>query len=61
MVNNSTNINKKNNHLSPQAIEHKQKSWNMELKILVLVWYRYKYVAGLNWLIIDPKPLTLDN
>jgi hypothetical protein len=25
MVNNSTNINKTNNHLSPQIIEHKKK------------------------------------
>jgi hypothetical protein len=26
MVNNSTNINKTNNHISPQFIEHKNKS-----------------------------------
>jgi hypothetical protein len=28
MVNNSTNINKMNNHLSSQLIEHKKRLWN---------------------------------
>jgi len=28
MVNNSTNINKMNNHLSPQLIEHKKNQWH---------------------------------
>jgi hypothetical protein len=33
MVNNSTNINKTNNHLSPQIIEHKKGPGHMELEI----------------------------
>ena len=36
MVNISTNINKMNNHLSPQLIEH-NKDWHMTLEILVLI------------------------
>jgi hypothetical protein len=32
MVNNSTNINKTNNHLSPQIIDHKKSLWNMMLE-----------------------------
>ena len=39
MVNNSTNINKTNNHLSPQIIEH------MVFEILILAWHRHKNVA----------------
>jgi len=29
MVNKSTNINKMDNHLSPQTTEHKKKPWHM--------------------------------
>ena len=32
MVNNSTNINKTNNHLSPQIIDHNKSPWNMMLE-----------------------------
>ena len=35
MVNNSTNINKTNNHLSPQIIEH------MVFEIRILAWHRH--------------------
>ena len=38
MVNNFTNINKTNNHLSPQITEHKKDH----------IYDRYKNVAGLN-------------
>ena len=40
MVNNSTNINKTNNHLSPQVIKHKKKTQIMyiTLEIQVLAW-----------------------
>jgi hypothetical protein len=44
MVNNSTNINKANNHLSSQPIEHKKDSWQMTLEIQVLAWDRHKAV-----------------
>ena len=39
MVNNYTNINKVNNHLSPKSIGHKKKKGprNMKLEIQVLV------------------------
>ena len=45
MVNNSTNINKANNYLSPQTIEYKK---NMKLEIQILAWDRQKNVAGLS-------------
>ena len=45
MVNNSTNINKTNNHLSPQIIEH------MVFEILILAWHKHKNVGWLNWFI----------
>ena len=43
MVNNSTNINKTNNHLSPefQITEHIE-DHNMTLEIQVLAWDRHK-------------------
>ena len=47
MVNNSTNINKANNHPTPQTIDHK-KDYDMALKILVLAWDSHKNVSGLN-------------
>jgi hypothetical protein len=48
MVNNSTNINKINNHLSPQLIKHKKKTRHTMLKIQVLTWDGHKEVAMLN-------------
>jgi hypothetical protein len=51
MNNNSTNINKTNNHLSLQLIEHK-KDRHMMLEIQVHVWDRHKNEAALNQLIV---------
>ena len=50
MVNNFTNINKTNNHLSPQLTEHKKKR-HMTSEIQVFAWDRQKNVAGLNALL----------
>ena len=49
MVNNSTNINKTNNHLSPQIIKNK-KDYDiyMGLKIQVLVWDNRKHCGGVR-------------
>jgi len=44
-VNNSTNINKMNNHLSLQTIKR-----HMELEIKVLDWDRHKNVTGISQL-----------
>ena len=44
-VNNSTNINKMNNHLSLQTIQR-----HMELEIKVLDWDRRKNVTGISLL-----------
>jgi hypothetical protein len=41
MVSNSTNINKTNNHLSPQTIEHKKKTMTYGIGNPVLVWDRH--------------------
>ena len=46
MVNNSTNINKTNNHLSTQIIEHKN-TMTITLEIKVLTWDKHKNVVGL--------------
>jgi hypothetical protein len=43
MINNSTNINKTNNTLSPEIIEHKK-------DLEVMTWDRHKHVAELNQL-----------
>ena len=57
MVNNSnflfiiTNINKTNNYLSLQVIEHKNWPPHMTLQIQVMVWDRHKIVAGLKLVI----------
>jgi hypothetical protein len=45
MVNNFTNINKMNNHLSPQITEHTRQ---YRYDIGNPSWDRYKNVAGLN-------------
>ena len=57
MVNNSTNITKTNNHLSPKESldsdgQHndKRRPQHMMLEIQVLAWDRYKNVVVLNWL-----------
>ena len=52
MVYRPNNINKTNNHLSPQIIEHK-KGHNISygLEIQVLTWDEHKIVAGLKGLI----------
>ena len=46
VTNNSSNINKVNNHLLLQIIEHKNTTFFME--ILVLALDTYKYVVGLR-------------
>jgi hypothetical protein len=58
MLNNSPNINKINNYLSPQIIEEGGgKQRHMTLKIQYLAWYRYTNVAGLNRLMgSQPSP-----
>ena len=56
MVNNFTNINKKNNHL----IEHKKRSWHMMLEIQILAWDRHKNVAEWN-LLMGSQLSSLDN
>ena len=43
MVNNITNINKTNDHLSPRLIEHK-KPWHMKFEIQLLAWDRHEYM-----------------
>ena len=59
MVNNSTNINKKNNHLSPQIIEHKKGPRHMALDIQVLGWDGHINVAALNrWIGFKATPLV---
>jgi len=42
MVNNPTNINKTNNHLSFQTFEQKKRLVYMVLEIQVLAWYTRK-------------------
>jgi hypothetical protein len=52
MVNNFTNVNKKNDHLSSQLVEHKKNSTTYKtLEIQFLFWDGHKHVAGLNRLI----------
>jgi hypothetical protein len=50
VVNNSTNINKRNNHLSSQIIAN-EKEHNIMLEIQVLAWNRHINVAVFNWLV----------
>jgi len=47
MVNNSTNVNKTNNHLSPQTIGHRKRPRPMTLGIMVLAWEIHKNMAVL--------------
>ena len=51
MVNNSTNFNKTNYHLSPQTIEQK-----MVLEIQMRICDGHKDVVRLNWVIGSPPP-----
>ena len=67
MVKNSTNINKINNHLSPQLINIKKdhdinirRPGQMLLKIQSLTWDGHKEVAMLNRLMVS-QPSPLDN
>ena len=48
MINNSTNINKTNNHLSPQLIDNNKRPRHLTLEIHVLVGDRHEEVTGLN-------------
>jgi hypothetical protein len=55
VVNNSTKINKTNNHLSPSLTEQTKKGpQHMTVEIQVLAWDRHKNVAGLNQLMKFP-------
>ena len=47
MVNNFTNINKPNYHLSSQRIEHRQNT-HMTWEIQIKAWDEHTYVAVLN-------------
>jgi hypothetical protein len=49
MVNNSTIINKMNNHLKQLNSKRRQ---HMEVEIKVVIWDRHKYAAGLNQLYV---------
>jgi len=57
-VNNYTNINKTNNHSSPQIIEHKKTMKQMALEIQVQTLDRHKNVVGSNRL-MKFQPSTL--
>jgi len=46
IVNNSTNINKSNNQLSPQISEYKKDHICMTLEIQVLAWDKHKMWRG---------------
>ena len=48
MVNNITNVNKMNNHLSPQLIDHKTDHDHVMFEIQVLAWDSHTNVVGLN-------------
>jgi hypothetical protein len=48
MVNNSTNISKTNNNISPQIIEHKKTMKQMTLEIQVQTLDRHTKVVGSN-------------
>jgi hypothetical protein len=48
MVNNSTNINQTNDHLSPQFVEHKKKATAYNIGNLDNGMEQAQYVTGLN-------------
>jgi hypothetical protein len=56
MVNNSNNINKMNNHLSPKIIEHITRQQHVTLENQVLAWDRHTNVAGINRLKVPILP-----
>ena len=56
MVNNSTNINKTNNHLSPQKTEHKIRSQHNAMEIQDLVFDSHNNVAAFNQLMGSKTP-----
>ena len=58
--NNSTNINKMSNILSPQIIEHKNYHDIMTLEIHVQTWDRQNNLVGLKWL-VGSQTSHLDN
>ena len=58
IVNNSANINKTNNHLSTQLVDHKKKTTTYDMENQVLTWDRHKDVAGLNRLMGSQTPHT---
>ena len=62
MVNSSTNtnMNKKDNYLSRQLTEHKNRPRHMTLEIKILAKDRYKHLAGLNQL-MGSQPSSFDN
>jgi hypothetical protein len=60
MVNNSTDTNKKNNHLSSPTIEHKQKTMAYDMEIQVLAWKRHRHVGVKGHPYYEDKqPLTV--
>jgi hypothetical protein len=57
-VNNATNINKTNSHLSPKIIEHKKDHYN-GMEIQALAWEMYKKCDGENDLLGPNPPFRL--
>jgi hypothetical protein len=47
MVNNSTNINKTNNYLSPELTEHKKKTGHKILSYISMVAYSTNQITGI--------------
>jgi hypothetical protein len=60
MVNNTTNINKTNNHLLPQIIKDNKRPGHMALKDLVQTLDRLKNVSELN-LFMDSNTPPIHN
>jgi hypothetical protein len=56
MVNNSTNINKTNNHLSPSLAEHKKR---LTLEIRVMAWDMVQKCGGIDRVNGIPTPLLI--
>jgi hypothetical protein len=46
MVNTYSNVNKTNNHRSPELIEHKKRPLHMTLEIQVLAYDSHKHMSG---------------
>jgi hypothetical protein len=60
MVNNSTNINKTSDHLSPLTHWTPKGPRNMIMEIHILVSDRHKNETGLNWLLGSNPPSPSD-